>query len=221
VSRRRTPFTAPWSIISKAASRAPTRTVSENWGRRIGCYGDADETTRGYEAVLLYVRKGFGHLEIILPVVQFAFQVQNELPKPWTLVPLSYGWGDELKHLGTEIPIRYANQCADARLYAKDICKLAGQELETGPAVVPQLFPRTSVRNLYGGKVNVTHNDLLVFVDSGGEIVCDTKLRRRLPANRRQTVLVSVSTTLDRAQWISDPMTTVDGVESNDNPETS
>jgi len=201
VSSGRTPFTAPWRIISKARSRAPSRTVSENWGRSIGYYGDADETTHGYEAVLLYVRKGLGHMEIILPVVRFAFKVQNELRKPWTLVPLSYGWGDELKHLGTDIPIRYVNDSANNRYIAKDICKLAGQELESDPAVVPQLFPRTDVRSLYGGKVKVTGRDLVVFVDGDGQLALDAALLRGARVRARDIVRVSVSDERDGCEW--------------------
>ena len=201
VSRRRTPFTAPWRITSKAVSRAPSRTNSENWGRSIGYYGDEDDTTRGYEAVILYVRKGLGHLEIILPVIQFAFEVQRGLRKPWTLVPLSYGWGDELKHLGTDILIRYVNQDADSRHYAKDLCNLAGQELEPGTAVVKQLFPRTDIRSLYGGKTGVTRNDLLVFVDGEGQLALDPALLRRARVRARDIVQVSVSDERDGCEW--------------------
>jgi hypothetical protein len=151
---------------------------------------------------MLYVRKGLGRPEIILPVVRFAFEVQQELRKPWALVPVSHGWGDELKHLGTDLPMRYINESSRAESIAQEICRMAGQELDPGPVTVRQLFPRTDVRSLYGGKVNVTPDDLLVFVEPEGELLFDCRLRWVLGDRmQRQVVVAEAPPSTDRLNW--------------------
>jgi hypothetical protein len=203
---KRTPFTASWPIVRKARDRAPSRTVSENVGRRGGYHDGADVTTRGYQAIVLYVRKGLGRPEIILPVVKFVFEVQQELRKPWTLVPLSHGWGDELKHLGTDLPMRYVNESSRSEKITDQICGLAGQDLELGQVAVQQLFPRTDARSLYGGKIKVTRDDLLVFVDFEEGMEFDYRLRLKLgPAMQRQVVLAEMTPELDQVTWVFAP----------------
>ncbi len=103
MNSRSSAFAAPYRIIRRIRNYAPSRTISENWGRSGGFYGDEDETTSGYESVLIYVRRGLGRPEIIAPVIEFALKVQREYSARWTLIPLSYGWSDELKHMGTDI----------------------------------------------------------------------------------------------------------------------
>lgn len=198
----KTPFSAPWPIVRKATSRAPQRTVSENWGRQGGFYGDDDVTTRGYESVMLYVRKGLGIPEIILPVVKFAFQVQQDLGAKWTLVPVSHGWGNELKHLGTDFPMRYLNESFRSNKIADAIGQMAENQIDPGPVVIRKLFPPTGLRSLYGGKIKVSRDDLLVFVDIEGDLKFDFRQRFRLGTSmQRQMVFVEVSPSLDRASW--------------------
>jgi len=147
--------------------------------------------------VLIYVRRGLGRPEIITPVIEFAIEVQREYSARWTLIPLSYGWGDELKHMGTDIVM---NRSMRADKITPVLSEVAGDVVEPGSAVVPKLFPRTDIRSLYQGKVRVTERDLLVFVDlEGGPHLADgIRLSGQM---RRRTVVVSVNEALDAVEW--------------------
>ena len=199
MNSRRSAFAAPYQIIRRIRNQAPSHTISENWGRSGGFYGDADESTSGYESVLIYMRRGLGRPEISAPVIEFALEVQREYSARWTLIPLSYGWGDELKHMGTDIVM---NRSTRADKITPVLCEVAGDVVEPGAAVVSKLFPRTDIRSLYQGKVRVTERDLLVFVDFEDGPRLDEGIR--MPGQmKRRTVVVSVSDSLDRADWRS------------------
>ena len=197
MNSRSSAFAAPYRIIRRIRNYAPSRTISENWGRSGGFYGDEDETTSGYESVLIYVRRGLGRPEIITPVIGFALEVQREYSARWTLIPLSYGWGDELKHMGTDIVM---NRSMRADKVTPVLCEVAGDVVEPGAAVVPKLFPRTDIRSLYQGKVSVTERDLLLFVDleDGPQLADGIRISGQM---KRRTVMVSVNEALDAAEW--------------------
>lgn len=197
MNSRRSAFAAPYQIIRRIRNQAPSRTISENWGRSGGFYGDEDESTSGYDSVLIYVRRGLGRPEIIAPVIEFALEVQREYSARWTLIPLSYGWGDELKHMGTDIVM---NRSMRADKITPVLCEVAGDVVEPGAAVVPKLFPRTDIRSLYQGKVRVTDRDLLVFVDfeDGPWLAEGIRISGQM---RRRTVVVRLNEAMDTAEW--------------------
>lgn len=193
------PFAAPRHVVRSLRDRRPSRTTSENWGRPGGFYGDDDGTTSGYETALLYVRRGLGRPEIIKPVIKFILEVQREYSARWTLVPMSFGWGDQLKHMGTDI-VMHCSMFADEIL--APLCKVAGDVVTPGEAIVPVLFPGTDLRSLYGGKVKATERDMLVFVDLAGgpKLADDVTTTAKM---RRQSAIVIVNETLDAATWTS------------------
>ncbi|MFO7608237.1 MAG: hypothetical protein R6X35_03405 [Candidatus Krumholzibacteriia bacterium] len=201
--RSPTPFAPPAGLLRTVKSRAPVRTASENWGRSGGFYGGEDLTTRGYGAVIVYVRKGLGRMEAILPVVEFVLTVQRGVCRRWPLVPLSHGWGEDLKHPGRGFDMGYTSDAFAAPRIAETLCALAGTDLEAGPAVIAALFPPTGPYNLYHGKISVSRDDLLVFVDLEGQLVFHRRLMGRLRANDLQRmVFVHAPETLDSTRWI-------------------
>jgi len=217
MTRPSSSFKPPSSVTRKVTNLAPTRTVSENWGRSGGFYGDEDLTTAGFDSVLLYVRKGLGHMDILQPVINLALEVQNEVGIRWPLVPLSYGWGNTLKHLGTDIIMGYVNDWGTRERLAKKVCGLAGEGLEPGIAIVPQLFPQTDVRSLYGGKVRVTDRDLLIIVDVEGSVRFHPRIRDRLRSGiRKRMVLLEVTKDLSSGKWSPAPWELLFSEESGD-----
>ncbi len=187
-------------MVRMARDRAPTRTTSENWGRSGGYHGDEDASTSGYGSVLLYVRRGLGHPDIVEAAVHFIREVQRRTTRRWTLVPLSHGWDDGLRHLGTDVTMR-RDMYSDviARLSA-DTCAMAGDDADDGRTLVEALFPPTDIRSLYQGKTRVERSDLLVFVDIApplfGREAHETMLRMR-----RQVVLMAMAAGRDGARW--------------------
>lgn len=199
---KKSPYSSSTSFQRKTSSRAPSQTVSENWGRRGGFFGAEDITTSGYESVLLYVRKGLGHTEIIQPVIDFILAVQKGVCKKWPLVHLSFGWGNELKHFGSGFSLGYTSDWNMRERIAKEVCRLAGDELDRGDVEIPNLYPATGGRSLYGGKTRVNIRDLLVFVDLEGGIVFHKGMRYRFPSTRRsRMVLAEVSMELEKTIW--------------------
>lgn len=201
-----TPFRAPYSLVRTVRGNAPSRTTGENWGRRGGFHGDSDSVTRGYAAVVLYVRRGLGLPEWVTPALEFVFDVQERLGRSWTLIPLSHGWGDardELRHLGTDLPIRYLNERANLDKITALVCELAGDAVEPEPALVRTPFPEVDPRSVVtGGRTGVDHRDLLVFVDRAGELVLDWRWRYLQGGRlRRQTVLAELNASGDAMKW--------------------
>lgn len=198
----KTPFDAPSALQRKVFNHAPHRTTSENWGRQGGFYGDDDVTTCGFESVLIYVRKGLGHQEVIKPVVDFVLAVQNELEAKWPLIPLSYGKEKELNHLGTSFTMGFVNDRSALARITSAVCELAGQEQEEGTSLVHKIFPKTDMRSFYTGKVAVKRDDLLVFVDYDGELFFHPSVKNRLRiVGRNRMVFVGVDRGMKGSTW--------------------
>lgn len=196
----RVDFHAPTPVVRTARNRAPTSTISENWGRNFGYYGDEESSTSGYGSALLYVRKGLGRPDIVEAAVHFIREVQRHTTRRWTLVPLSHGWSNGLRHLGTDVQMRRDMNGEVIKRLVADTCAMAGDDLDEGRALVTSLFPPTDIRSLYGGKKRVERSDLLVFVDlappefAGGPL----ETARRM---RRQVVLMTVGAERDSVGW--------------------
>lgn len=191
---------APSLLVRTARDRAPTRTSSENWGRSGGYHGEDDSSSSGYGSALLYVRRGLGHPDIVGAAVHFIREVQRRATRRWTLVPLSHGWDGDLRHLGTDTPMR-RDMYSDviARLVA-DTCAMAGDEAALGRARVDALFPPTDIRSLYRGKTRVERGDLLVFVDIAPPVF-GSEARETVLRMHRQVVVMTVAHRRDEVRW--------------------
>lgn len=191
---------APSGVVRLARHRAPTRTTSENSGRSGGFYGDEDSSTSGYGSVLLYVRKGLGSPEIVTAAVSFVREVQRHTTRRWTLVPMSHGWSDRLRHLGTDTLMRRNMPEHVVDKLIADTCAIAGADIDNGHNPVTALFPPTDIRSLYQGKTCVERDDLLVFVDREAPVFSDgaDKTAQRM---RRQVVLMMVALDGSGVRW--------------------
>jgi hypothetical protein len=174
-------------------------------GRRCGYYDEEDESTTGYDSVLVYVRKGLGDQEILEPVIDFILKVQQGMGKPWPLVPLSHGWGSELKHLGRGILMGNANDRFARTRVAQEVASLAGNQSDPGQSVISSLFPRTDSRSLYKGKVSVTTRDLLVFVDFQNSLAFPSSVTTPPPLFKKGTVTVEVPADRSDSLWTYGP----------------
>jgi hypothetical protein len=199
------PFSPPSGLYSKTGQAAPTITISEDDGRRGGYYGDSDEETRGYRAVLVYIQKGLGSQhDLVRSVVRLILKAQRDAGIKWALVPLSFGWEDGRLHhekkyfdLGPS-----SGSIADSNI-TETILRISGTDPSSMPAVIPELYPRADIRSLYGGKTRVDEEDLLVVIGIKDEVCFAEQLRNRITNPIRKHILF-VEISESQANWIFD-----------------
>ncbi len=183
-------YKPPQIILRKIKSEAPLVTVSENYGRRSGYYGADDESSRAYYSVLIYVQKGLGdEEELFKQVVKLLLRVQKDAGIKYPLLPMSFGWGEELHHEKKYFDLGYLNDwMLDAKI-AKVLSRISGIEPSDSPAIIPALFPKTDIRSLYSGKTKVDDKDLLVIIGKRGEVFFDAKLDPKMKSKIRKHIL--------------------------------
>ena len=84
-----------FSLISSLRRNAPSSTLSENYGRSGGYYGDEDEETTGYKSIMLFIQAGLSdYYDLILELVKLILSVQKGYRKKYQIVPAIFGRGD-------------------------------------------------------------------------------------------------------------------------------
>lgn len=191
----------PNNLFRKIRDEAPLITLSENYGRSGGYYGDEDSHTRGYRGVLIYIQKGLGNYsDLVLNTVKLILSVQSEVGKKYPLVPFCFGDGDKLKHEGKYFDLGYSNDRFNDRRIADVLLNLSGNEPGYIPAVITELFPRVGTKSLYHGKTGFDRDDLLVFIGRKDEVVFSRILKQKITYNiKKHMLFVEIET--DRVNW--------------------
>jgi len=194
-------YKPPQSIVRKIMNEAPSNTTSENYGRKGGYLGDADESSRAYHSVLVYVQKGLGEeLELLKQVVKLILRVQKDAGIKYPLLPMSFGWGEDLHHEKKYFDLDYLNDWMLDNKITKVLSRVSGSESGDTPAIIPALFPKTDNRSLYTGKIKVNYEDLLVIIGKKDEVFFNAKLKPKLTSKIRKHILF-VEIDNENIQW--------------------
>ncbi len=182
------------SIINKLSSRiladAPTKTVSENWGRQMGEYYDEDLETSGYASVLLYVQLGLSEYgDLIKEVIKLIFQVQNEYIGRYVLLPVAFGKDNKFIHNKKYFNFGYRDGISGIGSVHKEVMNLTNTAISEVPAVIPDFFPKTDARSLYSGKVKFERDDLMIIVGKKSDVAFLEELRHRFTASIKKRIL--------------------------------
>lgn len=191
--------TPPASFIRTVRSRAPLKTISENWGRRLGCYGDEDECTRLYRAVLVYIEQGLGAAAPLFEAVSTFIDKVQPATLHYVVLPLAFGNDDVLHHDGKAIALQGGFRYSAGRKFVETCVRVAGETAVERP-YVPALFPPTDLRGLYQGKVSVDRNDLLLFLVRTAPPVFSPPAAAAVRRFRKQAVVVEYESEA-HAEW--------------------
>jgi len=162
---------APRNLKRILSKNAPSRTVSENWGRNIDYYGDSDVTTAGYRSILIYIQLGLEEYEeLVNEVVKLVLQVQRGINKKYPIVVSAFGRGDELIHDKKHFKMGYINDRLAGKQIANALIALSSKEECKIPAIIPKFFPKTDIRSIYGGKTAFEKDDLMVIIGKKDEV---------------------------------------------------
>jgi len=192
-------FTAPASFIRNVRNRAPLKTISENWGRSIGYYGDADESTRIYRAILVYIEQGMGKASPLFEGVRAFIEKVQPRSMHYIVLPMSFGDDEALHHDGKAIRVTSGLNRLTGRKFLETCVSVAGDEPAERP-YIPVLFPKTDYRSLYQGKVAVDRNDLLIFLNNDSSLQFSEKAGSAARRYRKQAVVVDYREG-DSATW--------------------
>jgi hypothetical protein len=186
------PFSPPSGLYSKISQAAPTITISENDGRRGGYYGDSDEETRGYRAVLVYIQQGLGSQhDLVRSVVRLILKAQRDAGIKWALVPLSFGREDDkLHHEGKYFDLGPSAGSAADSVITDTILRISGTDPSSMPAVIPELYPKADMRSLYGGKTRVDETDLLAVIGIKDQVWFAEQLRDSITYRMQKHILL-------------------------------
>ena len=189
------------SLFLKIRNEAPSITVSENYGRSGGYYGDEDIETRGYRAVLIYIQLGLaGNIDLFLNTARLVLSVQKGACIRYPLVPLGFGTGNKLIHEGKYFDLGFSNDYANDFKIAETLMRISGNEVGNIPSIIPELYPKAGIRNLYGGKARVDESDLLVFIGKKNEVAFSSVLGPKINSRiKRHILLVEIEE--DKTNW--------------------
>ncbi|MDP2363662.1 MAG: hypothetical protein Q8M94_07825, partial [Ignavibacteria bacterium] len=169
---------------------APSRTASENDGRRGDYFGDYDEETRGFKAIMIYIQHGLAeYYELIREVVKLVLAVQSGNGGKYQIIPVAFGKGSNFSPLRQYFNMGYiTDKLAEIRI-ADAIQEITGNEKSDVPAVIPDFFIKTDARSLINGKIRFEQKDLMVIIGKKSEVVFAEKLRNQFTVDIKKRIL--------------------------------
>jgi len=183
----------PNSIIRKIIEKAPTYTVSENYGRRGGFYGDSDEYAKGYKSICIYVQNGLEEKTDLFKIIAKAiFEIQENNCRKYPLLVFGFGDTKYLQHEKKYFDFGYLNDVYNVNKVAKTISRISGNKT-VRRAIIPELFPKTDKRSLYAGKIKIDRDDLLIIIGRNNEVFISENLKNKIKPNiNKQIFLVEI-----------------------------
>jgi hypothetical protein len=180
----------PSSLLNKIKYEAPSITISENYGRSGGYYGDEDSESSGYRAVLIYIQKGLSeYKDLILKVVKLVLNVQSGAGIKYPLVPFGFGNSDKLIHEGKYFDLGYTNDLYNDFKITETLQRISGTEPSVNPSIITELYPKAGMKSLYGGKTRIDNNDLLVIIGKKDEVAFASELEPKITSKIRKHIL--------------------------------
>ena len=186
----------PSQIILKLKNAAPTYVVSENYGRRIGHYGDSDESASGYKSICIYVQNGLAeYIDLFKEIARGIFRIQIENQRKYPLIVFGFGKSSYLQHENKHFDFGFLNDSQNVIQISEAISSISGYTL-SNPAIINELFPQTDIRSVYYGKIKIEIDDLLIIIGRKDEVYFNINLKNKIDSRiRRHILLVEIEET--------------------------
>ncbi|MFC2129986.1 hypothetical protein ACFLSQ_00980 [Bacteroidota bacterium] len=191
----------PKNLYLALKRNAPSSTFSENYGRRSGYYGDSDEETKGYKAILIYIQLGLsGYDELIREIVFLILKVQNDYVGKYPIIPAAFGKGNDFIHEKKSFKMGFYNDRQLDTKISKVIKNLSGKYKSDVPAIIPNFFLKTDIRSLYHGKIKFEKDDLMVIIGKKDEVFFNEQLQVKFKSWMKKRILF-VEIDYDKVNW--------------------
>ena len=190
-------ITFPKNMINQIRSDAPSYQTSENYGRSSGYYGDSEDYGRSYKSICIYVQNGLeSEMELLKVLSKAIFKIQASNKRKYPLLIFGFGNTEYLQHKNNHFMLGYLNSWHYATKIAETIARISGNK-PVKNAIIPELFPNTDIRSLYGGKTKIDQDDLLIIIGNKNEIILDDNLKMKISLRRnklmKRTLLVQLN----------------------------
>jgi hypothetical protein len=193
----------PAKIILKLMHAAPSYAVTENYGRRMGFYGDADETDSGYKSICIYVQNGLSEYnDLFKDVARGIFRIQSENRRKYPLIVFGFGKTNHLQHVGKYFEMGFLNDSLSVSKIAEELSNISGS-VSCSPAIIPEFFPKTGLLSLYSGKTRIEGDDLLIIIGHENEVFFNDTLQDKLTYSLKKRILLIEITKADVSYKIS------------------
>lgn len=180
----------PKNLISKLRHNAPSGSISENFGRTVGYFGDSDDETKGYSAILIYIQLGLSESkELILEVVRLILSVQKDYRKKYQIIPAAFGKGKDFIHKKKYFNMGSYNDSQLDTKIVEEIRTLSSKKKSDVPAILPDFFPKTDIRSLYYGKTKFDKSDLMVIIGKKDEVFFAEHLQDKMTLSVKKRIL--------------------------------
>ena len=195
-------FKPPQNLIQLIRRSAPSSTLSENYGRSGGYYGDEEEETSGYKAIMLYIQIGLAEYdELILEVVKLILVVHKGYRKKYPIVPAIFGKGTDFINYNRYFDLGYLTDRQSISTISDVLMNLTGTETSDVPAIIPDFFPKTDIRSLYHGKTLFENDDLMVIIGKKSEVIFAEHLKDKFTyAIKKRLLFVEIEE--NQINWI-------------------
>ncbi|MCX6152621.1 MAG: hypothetical protein NT007_00515 [Candidatus Kapabacteria bacterium] len=189
------------SLRSSIKNDAPSKTLSENYGRSSGYDGDSDEYHAGYSAALIYVQTGLSEFEeLFREVAKLVFFAQSGYRKKYPIVVAAYGNGSDFIHDKKYFDMGYLSDRFSDTKIMEVLKNLSGTDKSDIPAVIPDFFPKTDNRSLYSGKTRFEKDDLMVIIGKKEEVFFADHLQEKFSYSVKKRILF-VEIDGDNVNW--------------------
>jgi len=192
-------YKMPSTIKRKILRNATIVTSSENSGRRFGDFSEFDIDSRAYKNTLFYIQKGLSsHSELINGILKSILKIQYNASIRYNLIPFTFGNDDEPFYKGKYFDINYQPSIIKI---AKVLLELSGDKKSQNPAIIPRLFPKSTIANSYsGGKTGIKKKeDLLIVIGKKREIFFDEAIKGEVQKFRKQILFVEIEN--ENVKW--------------------
>jgi|TARA_B100000315_G_scaffold107815_1_gene98930 hypothetical protein len=187
----------PNNLLHRVNQDVPSYQISENYGRRGGYYSDSEEYGKSYKSICIYIQNGLSNeIELFKVISKAVFKIQCDNKRKYPLLVFGFGKTEFLQHEKKYFDFGYTNSWHNANRVAETISRISGTN-KVEMALIPELFPKTDIRSLYSGKINIERDDLLVIIGYKNQFALDEELKKRISHKKnklkKRTLLVEVS----------------------------
>ncbi len=177
----------PNNLLHRVNQDVPSYQISENYGRRGGYYSDSEEYGKSYKSICIYIQNGLSNeIELFKVISKAVFKIQCDNKRKYPLLVFGFGKTEFLQHEKKYFDFGYTNSWHNANRVAETISRISGTN-KVEMALIPELFPKTDIRSLYSGKINIERDDLLVIIGYKNQFALDEELKKRISHKKNKS----------------------------------
>lgn len=182
-------FKIPSAIISRIANNAPSYTISENYGRKLGFYSDRTEEASGYKSICIYIQNGLAeYLDLFKELSRAIFKIQVDCSRQYPLCVFGFSNTEHLQHENKYFDLGHSFDYLNHNKVAETIARISGSKHHQ-TSVIPELFPQVGIQSLYFGKIKIERDDLLIIIGRKNEVFFSKKINQQITARLKKHIL--------------------------------